>query len=348
MKIKGYAVQHATDSLKPFSFERREILPDDVLIKILYCGVCHSDIHTARNDWKNTTYPCVPGHEIIGQVIQVGKDVKRFKVNDHVGVGCLVDSCQDCESCGANQEQYCKKGCTWTYNSKDKKGNGVTLGGYSDSIVVNEKFVLKLPEGLDLKSAGPLLCAGITTYSPLNHWKIGKDDHVGVIGLGGLGHMAVKLARGLGAKVTVITTSPEKEQDARKLGATDVLLSKDKAMMAKYANQLDFIIDTIPKSHDLNPYLTLLKLNGVLVVVGAIEKFDHDLDARALIFNRRTLAGSLIGGIEETQALLNFCAEHKISPEVEMIPIEKINEAYERMIKNDVKYRFVIDMSSLA
>jgi uncharacterized zinc-type alcohol dehydrogenase-like protein len=348
VKARGYAAHSATETLRPFTFERRALLPHDVHIKVQYCGVCHSDIHTARNEWHSSVYPVVPGHEIVGQVLAVGDSVNAFKAGDLVAVGCLVDSCQDCSSCHDHCEQYCENGGVWTYNSPDKVSGGVTYGGYSDSIVVNDKFVLHLPANLDVKAAAPLLCAGITTYSPLKHWNVGKGDYVGVVGLGGLGHMAVKLAKAMGAHVTVITTSPSKIEDAKKLGATDVLLSSDKKMMEQHANRYRVIINTIPQTHDVNPYLTLLKRDGVMVIVGAVEAFKTGMDGRLLIFNRRSLAGSLVGGIKETQELLEFCAKHQILPEVEMIPMHKINEAYERMLKNDVKYRFVIDMASLS
>ena len=344
---KGYAATSATSPLTPFEFKRRAVGKHDVEIDILYCGICHSDLHVARNEWHNTTYPTVPGHEIVGRVKSVGSDVKKFKTGDAVAVGCLVGSCRTCSSCEQGLEQYCEPGFTLTYNSPEKETGGMTYGGYSDHIVVNEDFVLRLPESLDMKAAAPLLCAGITTYSPLKHWKMGKGNKVGVIGLGGLGHMAVKIAHGMGAHVTMITTSASKEKDAKHLGASDVMLSTNADMMKKHANTFDLIINTIPRKHDMNPYVNLLKLDGTMVIVGALDVLEPGVDARPLIFKRRSVAGSVIGGIKETQEMLDFCAEKNILPDVEIIPIQKINEAYERMLKGDVKYRFVIDMASL-
>jgi len=343
----GYATHGATEPLKFFKFQRREVGPHDVQLEILYCGICHSDIHSARNEWHNAIYPMVPGHEIIGKITKIGEEVSTFKVGDLVGVGCLVGSCRTCSSCQDGLEQYCESGFTLTYNSKEEETGGITYGGYSNTMVVNDKFVLHLPKELDPKAAAPLLCAGITTYSPLRHWNVSKGQRVGIVGLGGLGHMAVKIAAKLGAEVIVITTSPSKEQDAKKLGASSILLSKDKEQMKKEANRFDFILNTVPKSHDINPYLDLLKRDATMVIVGAVEPIEPGIDGSKIIFKRKSIAGSLIGGIKETQEMLNFCAEHNILPEVEMIPIQKINEAFERTIKNDVKYRFVIDMSSL-
>ncbi|WP_419418752.1 NAD(P)-dependent alcohol dehydrogenase [Legionella sp. D16C41] len=347
IQAKGYAATSATSPLDLFNFERREVGKEDVHIAILYCGICHSDLHAARNEWGGTVYPVVPGHEIVGRVIAVGEDVAKFKQDDIVAVGCLVDSCRHCPSCEEGLEQYCETGFTLTYNSPEKETGKMTYGGYSDSIVVNQDFVLKVPDSLDIKAVAPLLCAGITTYSPLRHWNIKAGDKVGVVGLGGLGHMAVKIAHAIGAEVTMITTSPDKEKDAKQLGANKVLLSKNEEMMAQFANYFDFIINTIPKNHDINPYLNLLKRDGTMVIVGAVEILTSGLDGRALIFRRRNVAGSLIGGIKETQEMLDFCAKHNVLPDIEMINIETINEAYERMLKGDVKYRFVIDMSSL-
>ena len=347
IKARGYAARSAKSTLEPFSFERRSPGPQDVHIEILYCGICHSDLHTARNEWNNTIYPVVPGHEIVGKVIKVGNQVKKFKEGDIAAVGCLVGSCHQCPSCHEGLEQYCDTGFTLTYNSPEKETGGVTYGGYSDSIIVNQDFVLNVPKSLDIKAVAPLLCAGITTYSPLRHWQVKKSDAVGVIGLGGLGHMAVKIAHALGAQVTMITTSPDKEKDARRLGASEVLLSTNQEMMAKFANHFDFIINTIPRTHDINPYLNLLKRDATMVVVGAVEILQSGLDTRPLIFKRKNVAGSLIGGIKETQEMLDFCAQHNVLPDIEMIPIQKINEAYERLLKGDVKYRFVIDMASL-
>jgi len=345
-KTAGYAAHSATTPLRPFSFARREPGPKDVGIDILYCGVCHSDLHTAKNEWTNTTYPVVPGHEIVGRVSQVGSNVTKFKVGDQVGVGCMVDSCRICESCKAGLENYCENGPVFTYNSEDKILGGMTYGGYSRSIVVDEDFVLQIPAGLDLAAAAPLLCAGITTYSPLHYWKVGKGQRVGVVGLGGLGHMAVKLAHAMGAHVTLFTTSTHKHQDAKRLGAREVMLSGDPAQMEKHANSFDFILDTVSAEHDVNAYLNLLKRDGTLVLVGAPAK-PLSISAFSLIPKRRHLAASMIGGLAETQEMLDFCGKHGVVSDIEIIPIQKINEAYERMLKSDVKYRFVIDMASL-
>jgi uncharacterized zinc-type alcohol dehydrogenase-like protein len=343
---KAYAAQSATSALAPFSFERRDPGPLDVQIEIIFCGVCHSDLHTARNEWHFTQYPCVPGHEIVGRVVKVGGEVKKFKAGDLAGVGCMVDSCRTCSSCQINLEQFCEEGATFTYSSPDKKHGGFTFGGYSDGIVVDEAFVLKISDKLDLAATAPLLCAGITTYSPLRHWKVGKGHKVGVVGLGGLGHMALKLAKAFGAEVTLFTTSKGKTEDAQRLGASHVVISKDADAMKKLANSFDFIIDTVSASHDINAYLELLKLDGTLTLVGAPEQ-PLSVASFNLIGRRRQFAGSLIGGIKETQEMLDFCAEHNITADIELIPIQKINEAYERMLKSDVKYRFVIDMKSL-
>jgi uncharacterized zinc-type alcohol dehydrogenase-like protein len=343
----GYAAESATDALAPFKFTRRDPAPNEVQIEILYCGVCHSDLHVARNEWHSTKYPVVPGHEIVGKVVKIGDKVRKFNVGDMAAVGCMVDSCRTCTSCKKGLEQYCEKGFTLTYNSPDKATDKMTYGGYSNTIVVPEEFTLYVPKGMDIKAMAPLLCAGITTYSPLRHWKVGAGDKVGVVGLGGLGHMAVKLAHALGAEVTMITTSPGKATDAKKLGASDVLISTDQEMMEKYADHFDFILNTIPRTHDVNPYIKLLKRDGTMVMVGAVEPIQSGVDDRELIFKRKSIAGSLIGGIEETQEMLDFCNKHGVLPEVEMISIQEINEAYERLLKNDVKYRFVIDMSTL-
>lgn len=348
MNVLGYAAQSAKDDLSPYSFTRRAPRPDDVVIEILYCGVCHSDLHTARNDWGGTMYPSVPGHEIIGSVIEVGSDVSRFQVGDRVGVGCMVDSCQHCAACQQSLEQYCEESATFTYNSSDRRDGLPTFGGYSDKIVVCEKFVLKMPDGLDLKGAAPLLCAGITTWSPLRHWNVDEDSNVAVIGLGGLGHMALKLAKGLGANVTLFTRSPGKEEDARRLGADNIVISTDEEQMAGVKGKFDLIIDTVPTMHDVNPYLPTLSLNGTLVLVGFLGNLEKPvLNTVPLIMGRKAVAGSLIGGIAETQELLDFCGQHGITSDVEVIDIQDINEAYERMLKSDVKYRFVIDMASL-
>jgi uncharacterized zinc-type alcohol dehydrogenase-like protein len=343
---KGYAAHGAHEPLKPFSFDRRDPQPRDVQIEILFCGVCHSDLHIARNEWGSTTYPCVPGHEIVGRVVKVGREVRKFKEGDLAAVGCLVDSDRVCENCRAGLEQFCD-GVTFTYNSKDPHTGGVTYGGYSKSIVVDQDFVLRLSDKLDAAAAAPLLCAGITTYSPLRKWKVGAGQKVGVVGLGGLGHMALKFANAFGADVTLFTTSAGKLADAKRLGANEVVISKDEAAMEKQQKRFDFIIDTVSAPHDLNAYLTLLKRDGTLVLVG-IPPEAVPVNTSLLVFRRRQMAGSLIGGIAETQEMLDFCADHGIACEIEMIPINKINEAYERMLKSDVKYRFVIDMASLA
>ncbi len=343
---KGFATQSATSPLGPFSFERREPGPHDVQIEILFCGVCHSDLHTARNEWTNTIYPCVPGHEIVGRVTKVGSEVSKFKEGDVAGVGCIVDSCRRCSACKEGLEQYCEVGMTGTYNSPDPHLGGMTYGGYSERIVVDENYVLHIPKNLDLAAAAPLLCAGITTYSPLHHWGVGKGQKVGIVGLGGLGHMGVKLAAAMGAEVTLFTTSPGKSEDAKRLGAKHVVVSKDPDAMAKHANTFDFILDTVSADHDINAYLNLLKRDGTLVLVGAPEK-PLAVAAFSLIPQRKELSGSMIGGIEETQEMLDFCGEHGITSDIEVIPIQKINEAYERMLRSDVKYRFVIDLASL-
>lgn len=345
MQSKGYASHGAKEALVPFSFERRELNANDVAIDIEFCGVCHSDIHTVRGDWGPALWPLVPGHEIVGKVRAVGSAVKKFKVGQTVGVGCMVDSCQTCHSCHQGYEQYCEQGFTGTYNSNGKDGR-VTQGGYSNNIVVREEFVLSVGDNLDLKAVAPLLCAGITTYSPLKHWNVGPGKKVGVVGLGGLGHMAVKLARAFGAEVTVFSTSENKKQDALRLGAHKVIISKDPEQMKSQIGQLDFILDTVSAPHDVNAYLQCLRLNGAMVLVGVPET-PHQVHAFSLIPNRRTLAGSLIGGIKETQDMLDFCAKHNITSDIELIPIQKINEAYERVLKADVKYRFVIDMKTL-
>ena len=349
MKAQGYANQSPTDTLKPFEFERREPSAADIAIDILYCGVCHSDIHSARNEWGGTHYPFVPGHEIIGRVSAVGANVTKFSAGDLVGVGCLVDSCRVCEACEDGLEQYCENGWTGTYGSEDKIGGTPhqhTLGGYSDKITVSERFVLRVPENLDLAATAPLLCAGITTYSPLKHWKVSAGQTVGIIGLGGLGHMGIKFAHAMGAKVVMITTSPEKGQDATKLGADGVLISTDADAMAAAMNSFDFLLNTIPVGHDVNPYMNLLKRDGTMVIVGAVEALTK-VSGIPFIFKRRNMAGSLIGGLPETQEMLDFCGEHNITCDIEMIDIKDVNTAYDRTVKGDVKYRFVIDMGTL-
>lgn len=348
MTVIGFAARSATDPLQPFSFEQRAPRPDDVVIDILYCGVCHTDLHLARNHGGFTSYPIVPGHEIIGRVREVGAGVSRFKGGDMVGVGCMVDSCQHCKPCLKGWEQNCLEGPTFTYNSKDRHDGSLTYGGYSQSIVVTEKFVLALPEGIDPAGAAPLLCAGITTWSPLHRWKVGKDSKVAVIGLGGLGHMALKLAKALGADVTLFTRSGGKEEDAFRLGADHVVLSSDPDQMRAVAGRFDVIIDTVPYDHDVNPYLPTLSLEGVLVLVGYMAPLGTPVNAGALVGGRKAITGSFIGGVPETQEMLDFCGEHGIVSEIEIIPVQNINEAYERMLRSDVKYRFVIDMASLS
>ena len=345
-EVRAFGTEAADARLQQLNIQRRKPTPHDVEIEILYCGVCHSDLHTARNEWHGTIYPCVPGHEIVGKIVSVGNHVKKFKVGDHAAVGCMVDSCRDCEYCKEGLEQYCEVGNTGTYNSPDKYLGTQTYGGYSESIVVDENFVLRLPKNLDLAATAPLLCAGITTYSPLRHWKVGPGKKVGIVGLGGLGHMGVKLAKAMGAEVIVYTTSTSKVEDAKRLGAHDVVLSKDKDQMQRYAGKLHFVLDAVSAQHDINVYLSLLRVDGSLALVGAPE---HPLPVAAfsLIPYRRSFAGSMIGGIPETQEMLDFCGKHNIVSDIEMINIQQINEAYERLLKGDVKYRFVIDMASL-
>ena len=347
LKTQGYAAQAATTPLAPFSFERREPGPRDVQIQILYCGVCHSDLHTVRSEWEGTVYPVVPGHEIVGRVAAVGGEVSKFKAGDLAAVGCMVDSCRHCSSCSEGLEQYCEQGFTGTYGGVEKETGRPTYGGYSDKIVVDEYFVLRLSDKLDPAAAAPLLCAGITTWSPLRHWQVGKGHKVGVMGLGGLGHMGVKLAHALGAHVVLFTTSPGKTEDARRLGADEVVISRNPEEMGRHANSFHFILNTVAAPHNLDPFLVLLRRDGVMTLVGAPGEPHPSPDVGTLIFGRRSIAGSLIGGIAETQEMLDFCAEHGIASDVELIPIQKINEAYERMLKGDVKYRFVIDMASL-
>jgi uncharacterized zinc-type alcohol dehydrogenase-like protein len=344
---KAFSTPNATSPLSAAVIERRQPTATDVQIQILYCGVCHSDLHFARNEWHFTQYPAVPGHEIVGRVTAVGAGVKKFKVGDTVGVGCLVDSCRTCPNCRSGLEQYCDSGMLGgTYGGTEKYLGTPTLGGYSQSIVVTEDFVLRMPANLDLAAAAPLLCAGITTYSPLRHWKVGPGQKVGIVGLGGLGHMGVKFARALGAHVVLFTTSPGKSADAKRLGADEVVISKNAEEMQKHTNTFNFILDTVSGDHDLNAYLSLLNLNGTMVLVGAPEK-PAPIAAFNLLIRRRQLAGSAIGGIKETQEMLDFCAEKGITSDIEMIPIQKINDAYDRLLKSDVKYRFVIDMASL-
>jgi len=345
-EVKAFGTKAADASLKQLHIQRRQPTPHDMEIEILYCGVCHSDLHTVRNEWHSTIYPCVPGHEIVGKVVRVGEHVTKFKTGDLAAVGCMVDSCRECDYCKEGLEQYCEVGNTGTYNSRDKHLGSQTFGGYSESIVVDEAFVLRVPENLDPAATAPLLCAGITTYSPLRHWNVGAGQKVGIVGLGGLGHMAVKLAKAMGAEVIVFTTSPSKVEDARRLGAHDVVLSKDKEQMKRYAGKLHFVLDAVSAQHDINAYLNLLRVDGSLALVGAPE-YPLPVAAFSLIPNRRSFAGSMIGGIAETQEMLDFCGSHNIVSDIEMINIQQINEAYERLLKGDVKYRFVIDMASL-
>ncbi|MFV8322815.1 NAD(P)-dependent alcohol dehydrogenase [Flavobacterium sp. LB3P21] len=345
--VKAYGTVAADAPLKQMDIQRRNATAKDIEIEILYCGVCHSDLHTARNDWGFTTYPAVPGHEIVGKVTKVGNEVTKLKVGDFAAVGCLVDSCKTCDNCKQDLEQYCSIGWIGTYNGEDKHLGGMTFGGYSENIVVDEDFVLKVPANLDLAATAPLLCAGITTWSPLRHWKVGKGSKVAVVGLGGLGHMAIKLAKGLGAEVTLFSRTPDKEKDAFELGADAVVISTDENHMNAVNGKFDLIIDTVPYVHDVNPYVGTLNTNGTLVLVGYLGGLEPILNTVPMIMGRKSVAGSLIGGIAETQEMLDFCGEHNIVSEIEVIKIQDINEAYERMLKSDVRYRFVIDMASL-
>ncbi|MBZ0266690.1 NAD(P)-dependent alcohol dehydrogenase [bacterium] len=346
---RAFAAESATSPLGPATIQRRHPGPQDVQIEILYCGVCHSDLHQVRDEWSGampTAYPCVPGHEIVGRVVNVGDAVKNFRAGDLAGVGCMVDSCGECPNCKDHMEQFCHGPATFTYNSPDPHLGGVTRGGYSESIVVDQSFVLRVSDEKNLSGVAPLLCAGITTYSPLRHWNVRKGQKVGIVGLGGLGHMGVKFANAFGAHVVLFTTSPGKAEDAKRLGAHEVVVSRNEAEMTKHVGSFDFILDTVSAEHDLNAYLNLLNRDGTMVLVGAPEK-PTALSAFGLIFGRRRLAGSLIGGIRETQEMLDFCATHGITADIELIRMEQINDAYERMLKGDVKYRFVIDMASL-
>lgn len=344
---KAFGTTAPEASLEPMQIERRTVTPKDIEIEILYCGVCHSDLHTARNDWGGTIYPAVPGHEIVGKVTKVGPEVTKLKVGDLAAVGCLVGSCGTCDSCQHDLEQYCLNGFVGTYNGKDKHSGTQTFGGYSERIVVDEHFVLKVPANLDLAATAPLLCAGITTWSPLRHWKVGKGSKVAVVGLGGLGHMAIKLAKGLGAEVTLFSRTPGKEKDAIQLGADAVVISTEADQMSKVKGKFDLIIDTVPYVHDVNPYVATLTISGTLVLVGYLGGLEPILNTVPMILGRKAVAGSLIGGIAETQEMLDFCGEHNIVSDIEIIKMQDINEAYERMLKSDVRYRFVIDMASL-
>ncbi|MDR7031159.1 NAD(P)-dependent alcohol dehydrogenase [Rhizobium rosettiformans] len=345
-RCHGYAAASPKAPLAPFSFERREPGPNDIQIEILYCGVCHSDLHRARNEWGGTIYPCVPGHEMVGRITAVGSAVTKFKVGDTAGVGVMVDSCQRCENCKDGLQQFCEVGQTETYNSPDKHTGGHTYGGYSSHIVVDETFVLRIPEGMDLAAVAPLLCAGITTYSPLRHWKVGPGQKVGVVGLGGLGHLGVKIAAALGANVVLFTTSLGKSDDAKRLGVKEVVLSTDADAMARHANSFDFILDTVSANHDINGLLQLLRRDGTLTQVG-VPVEPQAIHAGTLVGKRRNYAGSTIGGVAETQEMLEFCARHGIVSDIELIAIHQVNDAFERMLRSDVKYRFVIDMATL-
>ena len=348
IKALAYAALDATSPLVPYKLDRREPKASDVQIEVLYCGICHSDLHTARNEWGGSTvYPCVPGHEIVGRVVKVGAKVTKFKEGDTVGVGCMVDSCRTCPNCKDNLEQFCDNGTVFTYNSPDKDMGGVTFGGYTSQMVVDKNYVLKISDNLNLAAVAPLLCAGITTYSPLRHWKVGKGQKVGIVGLGGLGHMGVKLAHAMGAHVVMFTTSPSKIEDAKKLGADEVVISKNADEMNKHTGSFDFILNTVAASHNLDPFILLLKRDATMCLVGVPSEPHPSPSVVNFIFRRRSLAGSLIGGIKETQEMLDFCAKNNITSDVEVIPAEKINEAYERMLKSDVKYRFVIDMATM-
>lgn len=347
MKTVGYAAHSPESDLVPYHFERRALRNNDVLIEILFSGICHSDLHTIKGDWGEQPYPLIPGHEIIGKVLEVGPQVKKYKVGDSVGVGCLVDSCQECDQCEKHEEQYCRGCLVPTYGGQDKITEEVTQGGYSKHIVVREEFVVKVPEKLDISKAAPILCAGITTYSPLRTWQVGKGTRVGVIGMGGLGHMGVKLAVAMGADVTVISRHPQKEEYAKSLGAKGLLNSTDEEAMEKAANSFDFILDTVPVKHNYNTYTPLLDIDGTLCLVGQIGEMEESLTA-PLVFGRRRIAGSLIGGLKETQEVLDFCAEHGIHPECEIIKPEQVNEAWEKLLKENPAHRFVMDMESLA
>jgi uncharacterized zinc-type alcohol dehydrogenase-like protein len=346
MNTKAFGTTAAENPLERLDIQRRAVLDKDVEIEILFCGICHSDLHSAKNEWFGTTYPIVPGHEIVGKISKIGANVTRFKVGDLVGVGCMVDSCRTCDHCHDDLEQYCENGNTMTFNSPDKHLGGQTYGGYSERIVVDEHFVLQIPENLDLAATAPLLCAGITTYSPLRHWKVGPGQKVGVVGIGGLGHMAVKIAKAMGAEVLVLTTSVAKTEDAKRLGADEVVLSTNTEQMKKHAGSLHFILDAVSAPHDINSYLNLLKVDGTLVLVGAPME-PLPIVSFNLIMGRKSFAGSLIGGIAETQEMLDFCGKHNITADIELITVDRINDAYERLLKGDVRYRFVIDIASL-
>lgn len=345
-QIKAYAALSQADEVKPFNIVRRAVGSNDVQIQIAYCGVCHTDIHMVRNDWGTSMYPMVPGHEIVGYVTAIGANISNFKIGDRVGVGCFVDSCRTCEACQKHLEQYCLNGMKMTYGSETEDVGGLTFGGYSQNIVVDKNYILHLPQNLDMKGIAPLLCAGITTYSPLKHWNIKKDQVVGIIGLGGLGHMGIKFAKAMGAYTVMITSSPQKSQDAKRLGADNVLLSNDETAMEKWAGKFDFLLNTIPVAHDINPYIGLLKFDSTMCMVGALDEFKS-LQTFPMLLGRKTVAGSLIGGIKETQEMLDFCGRENITSDVEVISMQEINDAYTKIENAKVKYRFVIDMKSL-
>lgn len=345
--IKAFGTTAPDADLAQLNIKRRGVQPKDVEIEILYCGVCHSDLHTARNDWGGSIYPAVPGHEIVGRITAVGTEVSKFKVGDLAAVGCIVDSCKTCSSCQQDLEQYCLNGFTGTYNGQDLHLGGQTFGGYSEKVVVDEHYVLSVPENLDLAAVAPLLCAGVTTWSPLKHWNVKEGSKVAVVGLGGLGHMAIKLAKGLGAEVTLFSRTPDKTDDAKALGADSVVISTDDAQMKSVRGQFDLIIDTVPYVHDVNPYVATLNISGTLVLVGYLGGLEPILNTVPMILGRKSVAGSVIGGIAETQEMLDFCGEKGIVSEIEIIKVQEINEAYERMLKSDVRYRFVIDIASL-
>ncbi len=344
--IKAYGTEAKDKPLHSINIKRRELLPHDVELEILYCGICHSDLHSVKNDWSGTTYPIVPGHEIVGRVTKVGGHVTKFKVGELAAIGCIVDSCGKCEYCEDDLEQFCDEDVTWSFNSPDKISGGMTFGGFSESYVCDERYMLHMPEFENLPAAAPLLCAGITVYSPLKHWQAGPGKKVGVLGIGGLGHVAIKIAKAMGAEVIVFTTSPLKVEDAKRLGADEAVLSTNKEQMKKYSRKLHFIIDTVSAKHDVNTYLNLLRHDGSVVLVG-LPPEPLEVDAFSVVSGRRSLSGSNIGGIAETQEMLDFCSTHNITAEVEIIKMQEVNKAFERLEKNDVKYRFVIDMTSL-
>lgn len=347
MSIKSYAALEEKGKLVSYNFEQRKMREDDVIIDVMYCGVCHSDIHHVNGDWRKEKYPIVPGHEIVGKIAKIGSSVTKFKEGDLVAIGCMIDSCQHCNPCSQDLEQYCDETPTFTYGSTDRIDGTVTYGGYSEQIIAREKFVLQVPTNLDTKAVAPLLCAGITMWSPLKNWNIKSGDNVAIVGLGGLGHMGLKLAKALGANVTLFSRSANKQADAKALGADEVVISEDKSQMEDISGKFDLIIDTVPYEHDLNPYIATLKIDGTLVLVGYLGDMSGMINSAPMVAKRKSVAGSVIGGLKETQEMLDFCGKHNILPEVEMINIQDINKAYERLLKSDVKYRFVIDMASI-